>query len=255
LDYASETLRIEVASDGETLLLGGWTSKTAGDGRALEPVGEWEQLFWKSTKKFDFLELGQDLAGGVRLERQILFGRADRVLYLADILRPADGTLRQFQHSISLPLGPGIAWTPELETRDGVLAGHKAQAAVLPLSLREWRADSRGGTLAERDGHVILSQQTDGRALCSALLIDLDRKRSQTDRTWRQLTVAEWMEIISSDIAVGFRAQSGDDQWLFYRSIGPAGNRSVLGHNVAGEFCAGRLVEGKFKEWIEIEPV
>jgi hypothetical protein len=64
------------------------------------------------------------------------------------------------------------------------------------------------------------------------------------------------METVPADVAVGFRAQSGDGQWLIYRSLGPAGNRTLLGHNVAGEFCAGRfLPSGKFKEWIEIEAV
>jgi hypothetical protein len=64
------------------------------------------------------------------------------------------------------------------------------------------------------------------------------------------------MEIVPNDVAVGYRAQFGDDQWLFYRSLGPLGNRTLLGHNIAGEFCAGRFLDtGKFKEWIEIEPV
>ena len=47
-----------------------------------------------------------------------------------------------------------------------------------------------------------------------------------------------------------------DGQWLFYRSLGPAGNRTVLGQNIAGEFTAGRFPSsGKFKQWIEIEAV
>jgi hypothetical protein len=253
LEYGGESLRAELAVDGETLLRGVWTSKTVCDGRAAEPVGEWEQLCWESGRRFDYLELGQDLAGGVRLERQILFGRTDRILYLADIVRPADGTLRRLQHTFALPLAPAVQWNAEKDTRDGVLAGGKTRAAVLPLSLREWRADPRGGSLVECDGRLVLSQETDGRSLCSALMIDLNRKRSQSERTWRQLTIAEWMEIIPSDVAVGFRAQSGDDQWLFYRSIGAVGNRTLLGHNIAGEFCAGRFVDGKFKEWVEIE--
>ena len=51
-------------------------------------------------------------------------------------------------------------------------------------------------------------------------------------------------------------AQSGDGQWLFYRSLGPVGNRTVLGQNISGEFTAGRFPSsGKFKQWIEIEAV
>ena len=59
---------------------------------------------------------------------------------------------------------------------------------------------------------------------------------------------------VPRDVAVGYRAQSGQRQWLFYRSLAPAGNRTLVGQNIAGEFCAGRLLDsGKFDEWIEIE--
>ncbi len=91
-------------------------------------------------------------------------------------------------------------------------------------------------------------------ALCCPLFIDLNPKRSTKERTWRQLTVGEMLDIVPPDVAVGYRVQSGDDQWLIYRSLSQPGNRTLLGHNVAGEFCAGRfLPTGKFKEWIEIE--
>jgi hypothetical protein len=101
---------------------------------------------------------------------------------------------------------------------------------------------------------LVLTQESTGRAMCCPLFIDLKPKRAAKERTWRQLTVAEWMEVLPRDAAVGFRAQSGRRQWLIYRSLGPSGNRTVLGHNVAGEFCAGRFRNsGKFKEWLEIE--
>ena len=87
-------------------------------------------------------------------------------------------------------------------------------------------------------------------------MFDLDRKRAKKVRTWRQLTVGEGMEVVPPDVAVGYRAQSGDDQWLIYRSLAPAGNRTLLGQNISAEFCAGRfLTTGKFKEWVEIEAV
>jgi hypothetical protein len=65
----------------------------------------------------------------------------------------------------------------------------------------------------------------------------------------------ELLEIVSRDLAVGFRAQSGADQWLVYRSLGPAANRAVLGQNISSEFYAGRFREddGLVTEWIEIE--
>ena len=157
---------------------------------------------------------------------------------------------------MDLPLAQNIRWQPETETPDGILAGQKIYAPVMPAALSEWRADPRGGTLESRGGRLVLTQETRGRALCCPLVIDLDRRRTKGERTWRQLTVGQDLEIVPNDVAVGYRAQSGDGQWLFYRSLAPAGNRTVLGQNISGEFTAGRFPSsGKFKQWIEIEAV
>ena len=56
------------------------------------------------------------------------------------------------------------------------------------------------------------------------------------------------------DVAVGYRAQSGDEQWVVYRSLGHSANRTVLGQNISTEFVAGRFRDtGIIAEWIAIE--
>lgn len=255
LSYGDVAPHIDLSVDGDRVFAGEWQAHTTCDGVAVEPVGEWEQLCWESGKRFDFLELGLTLTNGLRLERQVLFGREDRVLYFADIVFDVDRQPRHLLHTVNFPLANSILWRPESETRDGVLAGVRARAAAMPLALREWRADPRGGTLSEHEGRLTLTQEANGSAICCPLFIDLNSKRSGKERTWRQLTIGDMLEVVPSDVAVGYRIQSGDDQWLIYRSLGQPGNRTLLGHNIAGEFCAGRFVEGKFKEWIEIEAV
>jgi hypothetical protein len=256
VSFAHEPMDIELAVGRGRWFAGNWTCRTTCDGEIARAVGEWEQVCWQSDKRSDYLELGLELSHGLRLERQILLGREDRVLYLADVIITAKGAPQWLTHTIELPLGPATVWQPEAETRDGLLNGGKQFAAVMPLALTEWRADPRGGRLELVDDKLTLSQEATGRALFCPLLIDLDRRRAKKERTWRQLTVAEALEIVPRDVAVGFRGQSGRDQWLFYRSLAPAGNRTVLGQNIAGEFCAGRFPKsGKLDEWIEIEAV
>ncbi len=235
---------------------GAWTSETSCDGQPVHATGEWEQLCWESGKRFDFLELGLELSEGLRLERQLLFAREDGLLYLADNIISPGGAIRSIRHLFGLPLADNVAWRPEAETRDGLLAGRTACTAMLPLALSEWRCDPRGGSLEANANRLVLTQETEAHALCCPLLIDLKRARAKKPRTWRQLTVGENLDVVPRDVAVGFRAQSGRNQWLFYRSLGPAGNRTVLGQNIAGEFSAGRFfTSGEFKEWIEIEAV
>ncbi|HJQ81455.1 MAG TPA: hypothetical protein VJ828_15950 [Lacipirellulaceae bacterium] len=252
--YTDDPIRIDLSARGETLFAGTWSIETECDGKPAQVDGEWENLCWQSDKYCDYLELSVPLSEGLRLERQLLLAHKDQVLYLADIVVSVDGRARHIKHSSGLPLVEEVVWQPEADTRDGLLLAGKLRAAVLPLALPEWRIDPRGGTLAEKQGRLVLTQESTGRAMCCPLFFDLKSKRAKKERTWRQLTVAEWMEVLPRDVAVGFRAQSGGRQWLIYRSLGPTGNRTVLGHNIAGEFCAGRFrPSGKFKEWLEIE--
>jgi hypothetical protein len=252
--FADDPLHIELTLGCEQFLAGSWNSHTVCDGVPAIVDGEWQELCWLTGKRYDLLELGVDLSGGLRLERQLLLARDDCVLYLADIVFAHDDEPHKLQHSVRLPLGPDVVCELEPETRDVVLVCGKRPMAVLPLGLNEWRCDPRGGSLVAEADNLILNQDSFGRALYCPLLLDLKPRRSKRDRTWRQLTVAESLEIVPRDVAVGFRAQSGRDQWLFYRSLGRPGNRTLLGQNISGEFAAGRfLPSGKMKQWVEIE--
>jgi hypothetical protein len=254
LAYAEDPMSVSLIVGRSRLLTGPWTHATTCDGKPVLDTGDWEQICWETNKNCDYLELSIDLEHGLRLERQVLLARTDQVLYMADIVVTGDDQPHRMSHSFSLPLGRTTVWRPEAETRDGVLADSKPRAAVLPLALPEWRCDTRGGSLEVTDAGLTLAQETTGRALCCPLIFDLTPRRISKERTWRQLTVGESLHEVACDIAVGYRGQSGRDQWLIYRSLTPAANRSVLGQNISSEFCAGRFLKtGRLSEWIEIE--
>jgi hypothetical protein len=252
--YADDPLTLELQVGGRQLLAGNWTSETTCDDKPVAVVGSWDELCWQSDEDCDYLELSIDLADGLRLDRQILLAKRDAVLFLSDVLLSTDIAPRSLRHSLHLPWGRDVTWQPEAETRDGTFVDRKPRAAVLPLALSEWRTDPRGGSLIGETGRLTLTQQTAGHALYCPLLIDLKPGRAKQDRTWRQLTVAESMAVVPQDVAVGFRIQSGGDQWIIYRSLGPAANRTVMGQNISGEFAAGSFpASGEIKSWIETE--
>ncbi|HEY4233371.1 MAG TPA: hypothetical protein VGM76_08085 [Lacipirellulaceae bacterium] len=252
--YARDPLALELQVGGRQLLAGTWTSETICNGEPVAVAGSWDELCWQSDQDCDYLELSIDLANNLRLDRQILLAKRDAVLFLIDVLQSTGGAARSLRHSFHLPWGRDVTWQPEAETRDGLLVDRKPRAAVLPLALSEWRSDPRGGSLVGHEGHLTLTQEATGRALYCPLLFDLKPGRAKQDRTWRQLTVAESLSVVPRDVAVGFRAHSGDDQWVVYRSLGPAANRTVLGQNISGEFAAGRFpAAGEIKAWIETE--
>ena len=253
--YANDPLQIELSVDGRPLLSGSWLTQTTCDGDLIPIVGEWEEVLWRSDLESDYLELRVDLADGLRIERQLLFARQDHVLYLADNLVADGGAARELRHTMQLPLAPEIAWLPEAETRDGLLADAKPRAAVIPPALYEWRSDPRGGSLVCQEDRLTLAQECTGRALCCPLFFDFRPRRFKKERTWRQLTVAEKLAVVPRDVAVGYRVQSGSDQWLTYRTLGPAANRTLMGQNVSCDFYAGRFLKtGEVDEWIEVQP-
>ena len=140
------------------------------------------------------------------------------------------------------------------DSREIVLSARKKEAVAFPLSLPEWRLDSRGGELAAKPDAIELKQATSGGNLYVPLWIDFDARRHGQPFTWRQLTVAEQRDNVSKDTAVGYRVQFGKEQWLIYRSLAKVQNRTVLGHNLATEFLIARFSrDGSVKSLIELE--
>jgi len=253
IDYSSPDLKLEVWSGSERLFGGVWDWNTAVDGKLLEPVGTWEECCWFSDDDADYLELSIELSAGARLERQIMLARDELFLLLADNIHDSGGG--EVSHRMRLPLEPGVEFQPEEETREGLLTAGKKVARVLPLALPEWRVDPRVGELTVDKGHLQLEQQRSGNHLACPLFIDLKRSRSAKPCTWRQLTVAQDLEIQPHDVAVGYRAQCGKDQWLIYRSLAAKANRTLLGQNLSSECMIGRFLapSGEVDELLEIE--
>jgi hypothetical protein len=66
--------------------------------------------------------------------------------------------------------------------------------------------------------------------------------------------VAESLQIVPPHVAAGYRVMVGKHQWLIYRSLAPAANRTLLGHNLATEMLIARFDRnGEVEPLIEIE--
>jgi hypothetical protein len=222
------------------------------DDKEARPVGDWESLCWVSDEDVDYLELEIRLSEGLRIQRQICLARQDQFLFIADAVLGNEP--RRLCHKLVVPLAAGINAEPAVESREVALAGRKPRGLVFPLALPEWRIDRRCGQLAAAGGAIELEQTTQGNAVYAPLWIDLDPNRHGKPFTWRQLTVAEDRQIRPRDVAVGYRVQLGKRQWLVYRSLTRAANRTVLGHNLATEFLIARFGrDGTVTTLIEVE--
>ena len=185
----------------------------------------------------------------------MLLARRDRFFLFADSLIGSTADPVEIRHSHSLPLSPIASLDPAKETREAwLVANSRRRATIVPPALPEWRSEFRHAELSANNGNLTLDQAALGRSLYSPLWIDLDQKRLQRPLTWRRLTVAENLDIVGRDVAAAYRVQAGRDQWLIYRSLAPAANRSVLGLNTLSSFVAARILStGLTQEIVEIE--
>ncbi len=252
VDYSRHQLSIELSLGRHTLLFGSATLNLWADDEPLEQETPWESVCWESDSGGDYLEIEATFSNDVRVQRQMLFGREDRFLLLADAIHsPQPCSLR---YEARWPLDSGTVANPRKRTREVTLTAGKPRAEVLPLALPEWRRDLRVGELEAQKDHLLLRQAFTGRGLYAPLLIDLDARRRGRPVTWRQLTIAEDRKIVTPEMAVGYRIQVGKKQWLIYRSIGERGSRSVLGENLISEFLVCRFdANGAGKRLVEIE--
>ena len=111
----------------------------------------------------------------------------------------------------------------------------------MPLAAPEWRREPSDVELEVVDDRLILSLQSTGKRHYLPLWIDLEPRRFRKPFTWRRLTVARDRVIEGVNDSVGYRVQSGDEQWLFFRALAPRVPRTVLGEHLNCEFFAGKF--------------
>jgi len=237
--HSDRKVNTELNCGSVTVWSGEWTSRIVIDGRQLDIVADWEETVWFSDDDVDYVELEAKLSDGWRLERQVLLAREDHFLFVADALLGEDEA--DIDYRSVLPLRKDVRFEPAKETREGYLVGSRRVGLAMPLALPEWRTAEIDGALEAEGSGIELRQRARASRLYAPLFVDLDRKRMRKQRTWRQLTVAEKLEIQPASVAVGYRVQAGGDQWLFYRSLTRPANRTLLGQNLSNEFFAARF--------------
>ncbi len=130
------------------LFSGLWPVDVTIAGERQATLGGWDEQCWYTDKECDYYEVAINLSGGGRLERQFLLAKRDRVAYVAELLISGRAEAAPITITTALPLAGGLGFKGETETRKGTLdRDGKPSAGVVPLGLKEWRLEHRGGEL------------------------------------------------------------------------------------------------------------
>ncbi len=270
VSYRDQSPYLEIVVGDRLVIEGRWGVSLRCNGKELPLVGAWRRTWWDASDNAIYLEISVDVEGGWRLERSVLLLPKDKVVLLADaIVIPelkygdqSEMLAAQIHLQSSLCVTPSVAVNPCAETCEVFGTDGKPRFLAIPLALKEWRESCRGdGSLDVSGQQLELRQNAEAGRLYAPLWFDCNAGRlkrlleqpEDNQRTWRQLTVADTREAIRADQAVSFRVQSCLDQWLVYRSLDEARNRTALGCNMSSEFLVGRLAKnGVVKRLLEV---
>lgn len=239
VDFDQHRLRAELHA-GSVLLSGELTTRITGSGKPVGAACEWEVVCWHSDEDGDFLELECELDNGGRWQKHFLLAQQDAFLLVGDVLLDLQESSTHLETSWPLGVSTGFG-LPQDSTELFLTHDSKSVASVLPLGLPEWQSGRSPGTLGVSESRLEYRFSSAGENIYSPIFLDLNAKRCRKPLTWRRLTVAEDLEIVSPQTAVAFRIQAGKRQWLIYRSLTPPENRTMLGQNLTVEFYAGRF--------------
>lgn len=250
--FAASGHRLELVVDGRAWLLGTPETTLSFDGQAVVLDHHWDEVCWNEDEDAVYLELEHSLGSHGRLQRQMLLARKDRFFLISDAILANKSS--EISYATRWPVAQHARPKAAEKTRELFLHAKPDQCSVLPLSEPEWRSEPAAGELSPSDGHITFSRKANGHALYAPLWIDFDSARSNRPLTWRRLTIAESMAVVPADKAAGYRVQTGDDQFLIYRSLGPRGNRTLLGKNLVSEYLVARFARtGATESILEIE--
>ena len=251
-EFSKTGCQLEIAK-AKTLIQGNVFPSLIVDGNPLSIIDHPNVLVEFIDGAVAFAEIEWQLDNEVVMQRQIILSLEDKFAWIGDaIIAPAES---EIEYRCQWTLGEGISSVEESETNESYLYdGEKMRGLVIPPALSEWKADRSGGQLTFSEDHFSMQVKRKGRSLYAPLFIDLSPKRSLKPRTWRQLTVAEGLEIVGPDTAVAYRVHVGKQQFAFYRSMADPQNRTFFGENVNTEMFLGRLEKNRsMTELVQIE--
>jgi len=250
--FNEQGCQLEIAKS-KTLIHGNVFPDLIVDGNPLTILDQPDVLVEYLDGRVAFAEIEWHFDNEVVMQRQIILSLEDKFAWIGDaVVAPAESDI---EYRCDWSLGEGISNVEESETCESYFYdGKKMRGLIIPPALGEWKAERSGGQVSFAEDHFTMHANRRGRALYVPVFLDLSPKRSLKPRTWRQLTVAEDLDIVDQDSAVAYRIQVGKKQFVFYRSMAEPRNRTFFGENVNTEMFLGRFEKNRLMtELVQIE--
>jgi hypothetical protein len=259
IDFSSDVIWLDVlGEDGQRVLSGDWDVQVQRNGKAVQLDVSWQEVCWFTDDDVDYLELECGVEDVCKIQRQIMLMRDEGIIFFADALIAEQPDQWSIKSTWNTPTD--IQFKAEAKTSEGRLirSGLEDQtvALLLPVAVPEWRRSPSHGKLSFSDSTLSMDCHANAKNLYSPVVMSLRGADRDQSFTWRQLTIAEELQITPREVAEAYRVQLNRDQWVFYRSLTPCTRRTVMGLHLNVEFYAGRFCssDGEYEPMIEVNP-
>jgi hypothetical protein len=268
IDFSSDVIWLDITDEkGSRLFAGDWDIELSRNGKPVTIDVAWSEVCWFTDDDVDYLELECDLDGTCTIQRQIMLMREEGIVTMADavIADAQNAKASEWTVRSSWQLDPEIELTPAGKSTEAWLkrvsdegngAADESVALLLPIAFPEWQRSPQIGSLRGSEGHVVLEVRSNQPRIYNPLVVALRGIGKSPPLTWRNLTVAQDLELVGRDVAQAFRLQIGKEQWVLYRSLTPRIRRTVMGLHLNTEFYAARFQasDGTYEALIEVNP-
>lgn len=259
IDFSSDVIWLDVlGADGQRVMSGDWDVQVQRNNKPVQLDVSWQEVCWFSDDDVDYLELECAVEDVCKVQRQIMLMRDEGIVYFADALIAENADEWSILSTWTTPDDMHLKSEPKTTEGRLVRSGSAEQTAalLLPVAMPEWRRAPSHGKMTFTASTLSLQCETKAKSLYSPLVMSLRGAENAQAFTWRQLTIAEELQIQPRDIAEAYRVQINRDQWVFYRSLTPCTRRTVMGLHLNTEFYAGRFSrsDGEYEPIVEVNP-
>ena len=268
VDFSSDVIWLDITDEkGSRLFAGDWDIELFRNGKPVTIDVAWSEVCWFTDDDVDYLELECDLDGTCTIQRQIMLLREEGIVTMADAVIAHSQTAKASEWTVrsSWQLDPEIELTPADKSNEAWLkrvsqegngAATQTVGLLLPIAFPEWQRSPQIGSFRGSEGRIVLETRSDQPRIYNPLVVALRGIGKTPPLTWRNLTIAQDLELVGKDVAQAFRLQIGKEQWVLYRSLTPRIRRTVMGLHLNTEFYAARFQasDGSYEPLIEVNP-
>jgi hypothetical protein len=253
LDFSSPLCQLDVRLMDRVIFQTPWETRIEIDGDEFSTTSQpWENVGWNEDEFGQYIEVKQEVAEGVTIERVIFVPRHSKMVLLLDVLRASSAAKTRIEWNLASPTVGGIS--PLGETRARQAEGVDFDLRFLPVAGYSGELEPSCQSISANGGKLRVTAEQKGAAVALPLLVVWDKKSLGPQRIWRPLTVTSDRVPVATHEAFAVRVPHEGKQMVFFRSLVGTRRFAFIGHQTFYETIVGDIDDkGKLTDWLAVD--